>query len=238
MLVDVVTYSGERDMLLARLDTLQPDVCVVVESNATFTGTAKRFTFQQAPVDGVTFVPHLSPGHANAWENEFAQRDAGMNAVRELDVPGHAIVGFFDVDEIPDPVLLREKRELSAWRMAKHSMSVYWYQQDELTGVSGAWSAWQGERVSVTRRHRGLLPKIEGGWHLSNFLAEPELLAKWLGFSHTELRRPNMAQWIAHCLDKGLAIENGQALKQLDNPVLPEPFFDGPDFWYRVRHVA
>jgi len=230
-----VTYSGERDVLLARLDILQPDVCVVVEGNATFTGQPKRFTFQDWPVDGVTFVPHFSAGFGNAWENEFAQRDAGMIAVRELEVAHDAVVGFFDVDEIPDPDVVRSAEDLTAWNMAKYSMSVHWFQHWELTGVSGLWRNWQGERVSVTRRNRVLLPSVDAGWHLSNFMSEQDLLAKWVGFSHTELRRPNMAEWIAHCLGRGLAIENGQALEEIENPELPEPLFDGPDFWYRKR---
>jgi hypothetical protein len=235
LLVDVVTYSGERDLLKARLDILQPDVCIAIESNITFTGKPKRFTFQDNPVDGVTFVPFFSPEHGDPWLNEYAQRDAGHHAVTKLEIPGDAVVGFFDVDEIPDPEQIRKLDRLTAFVMAKYQASVFWYEFDELTGVAGPWSVWQGRRVSDVRQNRALLPAVNGGWHFSSMLDEAGLLAKWSGFSHTEFWRPDMAAWIRHCLDNGLAIQNGEALRQVDKPDIPEAMFDGPDFWYRQK---
>jgi hypothetical protein len=103
MLVDVVNYAGERDLLLARLDILQPDVCVVVESDHTFTGKPRRFSFLDDAVEGVAYVQHVSPRFPNPWANEFAQRNEGMNAAQMLNLDGDDVVGFFDVDEFPDP---------------------------------------------------------------------------------------------------------------------------------------
>lgn len=235
MLVDVVTYSGERDLLLARLDILQPDVCVVVEGNATFTGKPKRFTFQDNPVEGVTFVPHFSPAHGDPWLNEYAQRDAGHYAVSKLEVPGDAVVGFFDVDEIPDPEQIRNLHALTVFKMAKYQASVYWFEFDELTGVAGPWHAWKDRSVSEVRRNRALLPVSHSGWHFSSMMSKIDLLAKWSGFSHTEFWRPDMEGWVRHCLDNGLAIQNGHALQQVDDPQIPQAMFDGPDYWYRRK---
>ena len=236
MLVDVVTYSGERDLLLARLDILQPDVCVVVEGNHTFTGRPKRWTFPLNPVEGVTFVPHDSPRLPNAWDNEFAQRRAGMHAAKQLDLPDDAIVGFFDVDEFPDPDVIRENREITAWRMAKYQMSLWWYQQYELTGVSGSWGLLKGEDIPTLRQRRASLPQVTAGWHYSSFLSRGDTLTKWLGFSHTELVRPNMAEWVEHCWFTGLAIESGAELVEEDEkPDHPARMWEGPEFWQRKR---
>lgn len=235
MLVDVVTYSGERDLLLARVDILQPDVCLVVESNMTFTGKPKRFTFQDNPIADVTFVPHFSPEHGDPWLNEYAQRNAGHHAASQLGLPDDAIVGFFDVDEIPDPDAIRSLSALTAFEMAKYQASVYWFEWYELTGVAGPWRDWLGKEVATVRRNRALLPVSKSGWHFSSFLTTSQLVDKWLGFSHTEFQRPNMREWIERCLANGLAIQSGTPLVQDDAPALPEAMFDGPDYWYRKR---
>jgi len=235
LLVDVVTYSGERDLLQARLDILQPDICLVVESDAFFTGGSKRLTFQDNPVEGVQFVPHVSPRFPNAWDNEFAQRRAGHNAVKLLEVPGDAVVGFFDVDEFPDPVVVRELSAVTAWRMAKYQMSLHWYQQDELTGVSGRWSDLVNQDIAAVRQQRVLLPSVDRGWHFSSFLTVEGLREKWAGFSHTELVRANMDDWVQHCWTNGLAVENGTPMFEVDDPEVPGRMWDGPEYWARRR---
>lgn len=235
MLVDVVTYSGERDLLLARLDVLQPDVCIVVEGDHTFTGRPKALTFHDNPVDGVAYVEHRSPRLPNAWENEFAQRREGMKAAQMLNLDGDDIVGFFDVDEFPHPGAIRETREVTAWNMAKYQMSLHWFQQYELTGVSGEWSRLQGEDIVTLRQRRASLHKVTAGWHFSSFLTREDTLAKWLNFSHTELVRPNMAEWVEHCWMTGLAVESGVPLTEDLEPWIPDRMFEGPEFWKRTR---
>jgi hypothetical protein len=236
LLVDVVTYSGERDLLLARLDILQPDVCVVVESDHTFTGRPKALTFHDDPVEGVAYVEHRSPRLSNPWENEFAQRREGMKAAQMLNLDGNDIVGFFDVDEFPNPKLIRERVDVTAWRMAKYQMSLWWYQQRELTGVSGRWGDVKDEDIATLRQRRASLPSVDAGWHYSSFLSKEDTLTKWLNFSHTELVRPNMAEWVETCWLTGRAIESGEQLFEHDNrDVHPERMWEGPDFWQRKR---
>ena len=236
MLVDVVTYAGERDLLLARLDVLQPDICVVVESDHTFTGKPRRLTFLDDPVEGVAYVQHTSPRFPNPWANEFAQRNEGMKAAQMLNLDGDDIVGFFDVDEFPDPDVIRELSEVTAWRMAKYQMSLWWFQQYELTGVSGRWADLQGEDVASLRQRRASLPEVTAGWHYSSFFSKEDTLAKWLNFSHTELVRPNMDEWVEHCWLCGLAIESGAELYQEEEKGdHPKRMWEGPDFWQRKR---
>jgi len=123
--------------------------------------------------------------------------------------------------------------------MKKHQGSAYWFQQVELTGLSGPWSKIKDSDMAQVRRSRDRLPKVDGGYHLSSFGEMHETVAKWEGFSHFELRRPDMEQWVAHCWTNGIAIENGKNLTQLDE--LPEDMPDyflgklGPKHWYRRR---
>jgi hypothetical protein len=241
LLVDVVTYSGERDLLLARLDILQPDVCVVVESDHTFTGEWRGFTFQRNPIEGVRFVPHFSGRLPDPWQNEYALRRAGHHAVKKLEVPDDATVGFFDVDEIPDPTLIRSSNRLSVWKMAKYQMSLRWFQRHEETGISAPWRDVKNADIAQVRRERERLPRIDGGLHLSSFGTVDDLMRKWLGFAHTEFVRPDMKEWVAHCWDNGVAIESGSMLDELAelSVSLPNYFLDGkaPDYWYRTRPV-
>lgn len=235
MLVDVVLYSGERDMLLTREYILEPDITVVVESDHTFTNKRKGFRFQDKPVENMVYVPYFSNMFSNPWDNEFALRRAAHKAVKQLDLPDDANVAFFDVDEIPDPVTVRELSEVTAWRMKKYQMSAYWYQQDELTGFSGPWGLLKDTDVAVQRQQRGLLPSVDEGWHLSSFLSLEATLEKWLSFSHTELVRSDMPAWVKHCWREGLAIESGSPMIELVESDVPEPVLDGPWYWTRRR---
>lgn len=234
MLVDVVMFSGENDLLAARLDILKPDVCVVVESDRYFQGQPKRLLYD-LDAKNVTYLVHMGGQSPDPWQNEYAMRRAGLELLDNLDIPGDAVVGLFDVDEIPDPQVIRETGELTAWNMAKHQMSVYWYQRHEVTGLSALYSQVAGRDAATLRLNRYQVPVITGGWHFSSMLDVDGLLAKWEGFSHTEFRRPNMREWVEHCVAHGLALESGDVLEEQDQPVVPERMFAGPECWLRKR---
>jgi hypothetical protein len=234
LLVDVVMFAGERDLLEARLDIVQADVTVVFEGDRAFTGEPReRVGVGSLPVE---YVPVVTGQDGNPWQNEFGQRRAGFAALTGLGLPDDAVIGLFDVDEIPDPVKIRVPHPVSVWRMDKFQMSARWFQQRELTGVSGLWRDLRGEDVAHVRVSRGGLPVIEGGWHLSSFLSEADLLAKWVGFSHQELMRPDMGLWVSECWRNGWAVENGAELEERTGfEGVPERVLRGPAFWLRGR---
>lgn len=242
MLVDVVLYGGERELLLARLDYLQADVTVVIEGDKQFQGQHKGWTFVEqdvwADVKGrdVVYLPIESTRFSDPWANEYHQRNQGMTALRELDLSEGDIVCLFDVDEFPDANLVREPHKLWAWNMAKYQMSFRWFQQVELTGLSGRWGELKSADLADLRRSRGLWPRIDGGFHFSSFLDLDATKRKWEGFSHYELKRPNMDEWVEHCWVEGRAIENGQWLEERDDVPLGVMAETGrPGFWGRKR---
>jgi len=246
MLVDVVLYGGELDLLKARMDYLQADYTVVVEGNYQFAGQFKGWTLADHVnmwMDKrLVYCPVESLQSGNAWENEFHQRNAAMDCLRQLPLEEHTVVGLFDTDEFPNRELLLSEPRVTSWMMRKHQGSAFWYQQDELTGVSGPWEMIRNSDLAGLRKSRHLLPHVEAGFHLSSFGTLDETRSKWQGFSHQELKRPDMDEWVEQCWRDGRAIENGAWLHELD--VMPDDMPEyvrgehGPQHWYRKRHVA
>jgi len=232
LLIDVVLYAGERELLEIRTDLLKPDLTLVVEGNRTFTGTERKVLslpnkFIHAKIE--------VEQNENPWDNEYALRRDGYKELEKLPIPDDAIVGFFDVDEIPDPSLIRTEKQVVAWNMAKYQMSLSWYQQEELTGLSGPWMQLKNKDVAKLRWSREKLPQIDAGYHLSSFMTLENTLAKWKGFSHQELVRPQMDKWVEHCWINGIAIENGRAMEQRQIENLPSQFLKLPKAFKRER---
>ena len=239
MLVEVLMYGGERDLLEARMKTLDADLTVVVEGMETFTGQPKSYGRPELPKELDSKMEYLSldiATNSNPWVNEFAQRRAGFTWLYDQDLPDDTIISLFDVDEIPDPVKIREPHSISAWNMAKYQLSARWYQQHELTGLSGLLGDLNGQDVADLRARRNTLPIIQGGWHLSSFMDEDRLKAKWAGFSHQELVRNNMGDWVSECWREGKAVENGVPMLEQDGfGDIPEAVLEGPSYWLRGR---
>lgn len=234
MLVDVVLYGGERELLEARRDIIEPDLTVVLEGDLTFTGQPRRVK----PLGGYPDVLHVvvsSSRDSDPWKNEYAQRRYASTILNGLDIPEDAIVGFFDVDEIPDPDILRKLDDVTAWRMAKYQMSLRWFQRREMTGFAAPWGLVRNDDLAETRMKRYSMPSVDGGYHLSSFLPVDRLIDKWEGFSHTEFQRPDLREWIASCWVNGVAIETGELLEERPLDGLPDRLLAGPDYWLRGR---
>jgi len=241
MLVDVVLYGGESDLLKLRLDYLQAEHTIVLEGDRHFTGEYKGWSFPdiQNQFPTVTFCPVESARFGDPWQNEFHQRNQAAQCLDALRLPDDAIVGLFDCDEIPDTDLIRQTVDVSAWSMAKHQGSAYWFQHHELTGLSGSWRNLRGGDFAQMRLRRNNVPTVSGGYHLSSFGSLPDTLTKWMTFSHQELRRPNMDDWVTRCWTHGIAIESGVQLMELNDLPADMPDYllkgNGPTHWYRRR---
>ena len=220
-------------MLQARLDHMDADLTVVYESTRSFTGLEKPVS----DLSGLENVLHyvVEGGvDPDPWANEYAYRRDAFAYLLGLDLPDDAIVAVCDVDEFLNLDLLRP--ELSVWSMTKYQMSARWFQQVEWASLSGALGHFRGKDVIDLIRTREHLPVIVGGWHLSSFLTLEDLQAKWRNFSHQELVRPNMDEWVESCWLEGKAVENGIPMTQLaDVGDIPGAVLDGPAFWFRGR---
>lgn len=245
MLVDVVLYGGENDLLRARLDHMDADLTVIVEGNRTFTNEWRGWTFDKLWDDLGDYQSRLvfqgvrSPEFVDPWANEAHQRKQAHDVLTDLNLPDDAVIALFDADEFPDPVFLRERPGVFGWLMAKYQMSLFWFQRKELTGVSAPWGWLRGRDLQEVRKARGLYETVEAGFHFSSFGDVQTLLDKWAGFAHTEFWRPDMSEWILHCWENGRAIENSEWLVEETalNPKFPDYMsnFRGPAHWYRRR---
>lgn len=237
MLVDFVSYSGEYEMLKARLEHMQADLTIVYEANRSYTGLEKPLAgIGDLAADDVIYYAIAGKTSPDPWANEYAQRRKAFEYLMSLDLPDDAIVCVSDVDEFVDPEIARANDALSVWYMTKFQMSARWFQQKENASLSGQLRHFRGNDIIGLIRGRHNLNMIEAGWHLSSFLTLDELVAKWRNFSHQELVRPNMSDWVTECWVNGLAVENGNPMTELDNlDSVPEAILAGPEHWFRGR---
>jgi hypothetical protein len=234
LLVDFVSYSGEAEMLQARLQHMEADLTVVYESTRSFTGIDKPVSDLSGLEDVLHYVVEGGTD-PNPWANEYAFRREAFAYLLSLGLPDDALVAVCDVDEFLDLELIRP--ELSVWNITKYQMSARWFQQVEWASLSGALGHFKDKDLVDLIRSRENLPAIRGGWHFSSFLSLEDLQTKWRNFSHQELVRENMDQWVEKCWLEGLAVENGNPMTQLaDLPDLPAAVLDGPAFWFRGRN--
>jgi hypothetical protein len=236
LLIDFVSYSGEAEMLQARLEHMSADLTIVYESTRSFTGLEKTVS----DLTGLENVLHyvVEGGvSADPWANEYAYRREAFEYLFTLGLPDDAIIAVCDVDEFLDLELIRP--ELCVWNMTKYQMSARWFQQVEWASLSGALKHFKGKDVIDLIRTREYLPVIEGGWHLSSFFSLEDLQTKWRNFSHQELVRENMQQWVETCWLEGRAVENGKPMTQISEiGNIPAAVLDGPQFWFRTREDA
>lgn len=123
MVIDVVTYNGEKELFDLRYNMLKEcvDEFIVIEANKTFSGTDKPYLFELLPVrPKVTYfktdeglwekyrrLAESSPQTRGAkhWVMEFMQKEAIKDALTHLKDEDTVLTG--DVDEIWDDVVLR-----------------------------------------------------------------------------------------------------------------------------------
>ena len=234
MLVDLVSFSGESEMLKARVKHMRADLTVVYESDKSFTGLPKqRVGIGSLLNESAIYVPITGGTDPDPWVNEYAYRREAFDYLKRIGIPDDAIVTVCDVDEFIDTTKLTD--QLSVWMMSKFQMSARWFQQNEWASISGAWGYMKDSDVIGMIQNRGSLPNIVGGWHLSSFLTLEDLQAKWRNFSHQELVRENMNDWVADCWVNGKAVENGTPMTERDLLGVPVAILDGPEFWFRGR---
>jgi hypothetical protein len=238
LLIDLVNFSGETDMLKARLKHNSADLTIVYEGDKSYTGLDKPLVgIGNLASNKVIYLPIVGETSPDPWANEYAQRRKAFEFLLSLDLPDDAILIVSDVDEFPDVDLLKSTPELSVWYMAKFQMSARWFQQYEHTSISGQLKHFKDRDIISLFWGRANLNNINAGWHLSSFLTLDELIAKWLNFSHQELVRPDMTGWVTKCWVEGLAVENGNPMSELESlESVPEAILAGPEYWFRGRN--
>ena len=198
MIVDVFPFYNELEMLEYRLETLYPvvDKFVIVEGTHTFRGNPKELFYKNNKnnflkfSDKIIHVVDDAEPDANPWVNERRQRELGQSV---LSLAPNDIVMVCDVDEIPDPEVVKTLDTTLVYPIMGLGMDLYYYTFEYK--CEEVWAAPTASRFFAltqiqslnTARHWPKKPVIpNAGWHLSYFGDSEFIINKLKNFSHTE----------------------------------------------------
>lgn len=153
MIVDTITYNGERDVLDIRLNCLSPyvDTFLICEAKTTFSGNRKHLHFWEHErhfrkwwhkihyyvidenySDEEICLAAASPNTIGAphWVREFLQKESLHKAMWELGLKDTDTVYIGDVDEIWEPVEptqpMKLKLHVYAYYLNNLSSETFW----------------------------------------------------------------------------------------------------------------
>lgn len=217
-IIDCFTFYNEIDMLLYRLSVLYEvvDTFVLVEATRTFRGNAKPLFYNENKhlfgrfshkivhiiVDELDPNPTVNPNPRyddGVWGNEFHQRNSIDKGLQQLTLESSDMLIVSDVDEIPNPSIIRSIRENNYnIHYIALSQDMYYYNLTVLNAnkwfhaklVSYGYYVNQLERVPQKCRTVHANQCIErGGWHLSCFGDAHFIQNKLKEFSHQEFNQ-------------------------------------------------
>lgn len=215
-IIDCFTFFNELDLLEFRLKLLdnQVDHFVIAESNLTHSGLPKPFYFEEnklrfdrwkskiiyLPVkqttEGMIFNNESSYNPKSAaWKLENGQRNALGEAASFI--ADDNLVLLSDLDEIPDPALLK-KLKPGKEPMALSQLFHYYFLNCQNTGHE-RW--WKGTIASTGKQFKEITPQglrdkrneyrsiKKGGWHFSYLGGIEKIKTKIRSFAHTEFNK-------------------------------------------------
>ena len=202
---DTFLYSGEKALLMSRLQSLDTlvDFFVVVESSYTFSGNFRVLSSPEFRMDLTRAYPNkihwiileeLDP-EVSAWQRESWQRNQisqGMKNANETD-----IVMLSDLDEIPNANFIDGIRELPKNEIRVAQMELYFYDyhfKSERTWFGTIATTWNEKIDYQALRMRGVQswsldsPELIelAGVHMTSIGGSKNLANKIQSFSHTE----------------------------------------------------
>lgn len=221
-IIDCFTFFNELDLLEFRLKLLDPyvDHFIIAESNLTHSGLPKPYHYRAnekryeqwwhkityLPIvqttEGLEFNPQeekYNPTSAS-WKLENEQRDALSAAAKLANDEDLVITG--DLDEIPDPTLLKQLN-LTQSPVALSQLFHYYFMNCQNTGLE-RW--WNGSIVSTGKQFKALSPQQlrdnrnnypvikKGGWHFSYLGGLEKIKYKLQSFAHTEFNKEEYLQ--------------------------------------------
>lgn len=199
-LIDTFLWNGEEDVLKLRMDILGDivDQFIPIEGNLTFQGDLRT------PIGN--YVVEL-PVDVSSWEREYIQR------AHHVDVPYNSIVMMGDVDEIPDPKVLK-------WLLTRFDEDqIYALEQDWYINYLNVRNATKpifvGTRISSSMvygdlnakqiRHSQKKQVVKGaGWHFSFIGGVTEVQRKIQSYSYTHYNTPEVLDNVPTCLENNL----------------------------------
>jgi beta-1,4-mannosyl-glycoprotein beta-1,4-N-acetylglucosaminyltransferase len=210
MVIDSFIFNDELDLLELRLGQLDPvvDYFVFVETKRTFSGMVKPLYYQDNKHLFERWnhkIIHAAPELPNvgSWEYEALPREALVKLVRDLNPAPSTTLTFSDLDEIPNPEVIRSYTPDLGLRNLRQF--TFYYNFNHLFDYGNR--AWSRARIGVVQdmfEHGAVgfrggwpvgrdmdasFPAIEnGGWHGSYFGYDLERMRrKVLSISHDDL---------------------------------------------------
>lgn len=213
-IIDCFTFYNEMDMLLYRLNTLYDvvDKFILVEATLTHRGNEKPLYFKENKekfgrfLDKIIHIidDRLIPNpvvnstkeYNDVWRNENHQRNSINEGVKLLSLNENDILIISDVDEIPNPNILRTIREKNMKiDYLSLAQDMYYY---NLTTLN--YNKWFHAKILSYSYYVNVLnytPQLcrtvitkqcieNGGWHLSYFGDAVFIQNKLKEFAHQE----------------------------------------------------
>lgn len=197
---DAIIFSNELDLLEIRWRELGPHVSafLIVESNATFTGSAKPLHFAEnrrrfAFAEGKTRYA-VAPGRRGPREDPFEverrQRMAMDDLLRRSGVAYGDLVIMSDADEIPSPAAVRLLRWCDGPPNPVHLELREYLYSFEFPAGHGSWRASAhiyGPRTRYRHSRQSDTILSDAGWHCSFcFRNIADVAFKMTAYSHAD----------------------------------------------------
>ena len=226
MLYDCFIFFNELDLLEIRLNELDGvvDKFVLVEADRTFQNTKKPFIFEENKerfskylhkiihiklTKYPLFIPVINP--FSPWKIEFFQRDSVVNGL--VNCKPDDIIMISDVDEIPNPEVIKYQMEKGVHKIYGLKMDMFmYYLNNKLTfdggsnmskeeSKDGIWHCtallpykllkkkpYKIRKTIMRTKRRGEVYEIlpNAGWHFTYVGGAKKIVEKLESFSHTE----------------------------------------------------
>jgi len=230
---DTFIYSGEKDVLIARISQLKNHVdhFVIIESKSTFSGRLRqvdkstRNKILEEYGNRIRWLIANELQRENAWEREAWQRQLIVGELSDIAL-GDLIL-LSDVDEIPSKEFILRLRDLvpgevliaqmKLLRYCAHMESDEYWHGTIAVRFDGKFLDLQALRMQVVRYRLEDKSRIvlDGGVHLTAFLSPAQFRKKIKSFSHTELDSyPFNNLLFLYLIQKlGLSIDGREILK-------------------------
>lgn len=242
-IIDCFTFFNELDLLEFRLKLLDAHVdhFVIAESNLTHSGKPKPFYFEEHKTRFAPWLHKITSIQKNqsalgldlakpetsynpesaAWKLENEHRNA-LSAAGNLAGDDDMVI-ISDLDEIPDPFLLK-KIDLQKGPVALSMLFHYYFFNCQNTGTD-RW--WNGSIVCSGKQFKQITPQQlrdnrnvyycipKSGWHFSYLGGLEKIKYKVRSFAHTEFNREEFLkdENIIMAMEEGRDIFNRPGMK-------------------------
>lgn len=237
---DCFTFFNELELLELRLMTMDKiaDYFVIVEADTSHSGKPKEggFILEKNQHIFAKYIPKIryvkmrlpytrenTPqfNSRNSWGNENAQRNAIMQGISDAEPEDFIIIS--DLDEIPNPVAIKEGIEEKHWEQFLCDQKLTYYYVNCKAGQNWHGTAVLKRKLLITpqrvRDTRHNPPRVveNGGWHYSYLGGVDKVMEKMRSYAeYTEV----IEQFGTYLHDKDHITEcvvNGKDLFKRDN---------------------